>query len=158
MQKYFKTNIQGFFHKIAKLPKLKSLNISNCNIGNVGIAYFADFIKNSNNVLQKLEILNLISNPFGNECLKDLIYIVKNLKSLKRFSIAQTQLSPNASYSIHQSLKKDNPNWIFDDNGGWFILIEKDINPDILTLKEIKDRILPILAKHEIKEVYLFGV
>ena len=36
-------------------------------------------------------------------------------------------------------------------------LIEKDINPGILTLKEIKDRILPILAKHEIKEVYLFG-
>lgn len=36
-------------------------------------------------------------------------------------------------------------------------LIEKDINPNVLTIKEIKERILPILSKHNIKEVYLFG-
>lgn len=36
-------------------------------------------------------------------------------------------------------------------------LIYNDINPSILTIKQIKDRILPILAKHGINEVYLFG-
>ncbi len=38
-----------------------------------------------------------------------------------------------------------------------YSLIENDINPSVLTLKQIKDRILPILAKHNIFEVYLFG-
>lgn len=36
-------------------------------------------------------------------------------------------------------------------------LIEKDINPGTLTIKEIKQRILPILSSHSIHEVYLFG-
>lgn len=36
-------------------------------------------------------------------------------------------------------------------------LIENDINPGILTIKEIKERILPILKKHQIFDVYLFG-
>ena len=36
-------------------------------------------------------------------------------------------------------------------------LIEKDVNPSVLTIKQIKQRILPVLQKHSIKEVYLFG-
>ena len=36
-------------------------------------------------------------------------------------------------------------------------LIENDINPTVLTLKQIKTIIMPILAKHHIHEVYLFG-
>ena len=36
-------------------------------------------------------------------------------------------------------------------------LIDNDINPSILTIKQIKERILPILAKHSIYEIYLFG-
>ena len=36
-------------------------------------------------------------------------------------------------------------------------LIEKDVNPSVLTLKQIKERIMPILLKHNICEVYLFG-
>ena len=36
-------------------------------------------------------------------------------------------------------------------------LIENDINPTVLTLKQIKTIIMPILAKHHIYEVYLFG-
>lgn len=36
-------------------------------------------------------------------------------------------------------------------------LIEKDIHHDILTIKEIKERLLPVLSKHNIHEVYLFG-
>ena len=36
-------------------------------------------------------------------------------------------------------------------------LIEKDVNPSVLTIKQIKNIIMPILASHGIKEVYLFG-
>lgn len=36
-------------------------------------------------------------------------------------------------------------------------LIENDINPEVLTLKEIKDKIVPILNKHNINDIYLFG-
>ena len=36
-------------------------------------------------------------------------------------------------------------------------LIDNDINPSVLTIKQIKERIIPILSKHNINEVYLFG-
>ena len=36
-------------------------------------------------------------------------------------------------------------------------LILNDLDSQILTIKEIKDRIRPIIKKHNIKEVYLFG-
>ena len=36
-------------------------------------------------------------------------------------------------------------------------LIKDDVNPGILTLKEIKERTLPVFKKHNIKEVYIFG-
>ena len=36
-------------------------------------------------------------------------------------------------------------------------LLLNDIKPNILTIKQIKERIRPIANKHHIKEVYLFG-
>lgn len=36
-------------------------------------------------------------------------------------------------------------------------LILNDINPNILTIKQIRERIAPIMRKHNIKETYLFG-
>lgn len=36
-------------------------------------------------------------------------------------------------------------------------LIENDVHRNILTIKEIKNRILPIFKKHNINEAYLFG-
>ena len=36
-------------------------------------------------------------------------------------------------------------------------LILNDIKPGILTIKEIKNRIRPVVEKHRIKDVYLFG-
>ena len=36
-------------------------------------------------------------------------------------------------------------------------LILEDINPSVLTIKQIKERIKPVMKKHGIKEVYLFG-
>lgn len=36
-------------------------------------------------------------------------------------------------------------------------LISNDISRNVLTIKEIKNHILPIFSKHNIHEVYLFG-
>ena len=36
-------------------------------------------------------------------------------------------------------------------------LIRNDVTPSILTIKEIKERIRPVVQKHNIKDVYLFG-
>ena len=36
-------------------------------------------------------------------------------------------------------------------------LIENDINPSVLTIKQIKQIIKPIMEKHGIKDVFLFG-
>lgn len=36
-------------------------------------------------------------------------------------------------------------------------LLLNDIKPNILTIKQIRERIRPVVEKHRIKEVYLFG-
>ena len=36
-------------------------------------------------------------------------------------------------------------------------LIMNDIKPNVLSIKQIKERIKPIIKKHQIKDVYLFG-
>ena len=36
-------------------------------------------------------------------------------------------------------------------------LLNEDIHPNVLTIKQIKQRIKPIMEKHGIKNVYLFG-
>ena len=36
-------------------------------------------------------------------------------------------------------------------------LIDDDIEPDVLTIKQIKDKISPIIGKYGIHDVYLFG-
>ena len=38
-----------------------------------------------------------------------------------------------------------------------YSLIDNDIRHETLTIKEIKERILPVLSRHGIHEVYLFG-
>ena len=42
-------------------------------------------------------------------------------------------------------------------NGYLTNLILEDVNPSILTIKQIKDKIKPVMEKHRIKNVYLFG-
>lgn len=42
-------------------------------------------------------------------------------------------------------------------NGYIHSLIKHDISPSVLTLKQIKERMIPILNKHSIYEIYLFG-
>ena len=36
-------------------------------------------------------------------------------------------------------------------------LILEDIDPSVLTIKQIKERIKPVMAKHNVEDVYLFG-
>ena len=36
-------------------------------------------------------------------------------------------------------------------------LIINDLKPNVLSIKQIKERIKPIIKKHQIKDVYLFG-
>ena len=36
-------------------------------------------------------------------------------------------------------------------------LVLEDLKPEVLTIKQIKDRIKPIIKKHNIEDVYLFG-
>lgn len=36
-------------------------------------------------------------------------------------------------------------------------LIKEDISPSVLSIKKIKNAVMPILSKHKIEEVYLFG-
>ena len=45
------------------------------------------------------------------------------------------------------------------DNRNQYIssLIRNDINHEVLTIKEIKNRIKPIMLRHQVKDVYLFG-
>ena len=67
-------------------------------------------------------------------------------------------------YKMYQFRIKKNETEIIDkldnmSNRNNYIasLIKENINPSILTIKQIKDRIKPIMAKHNIDEVYLFG-
>ena len=46
---------------------------------------------------------------------------------------------------------------VLNKNGYITGLILDDIKPEILTIKQIKERLKPIIDKHQIKEVYLFG-
>ena len=69
-----------------------------------------------------------------------------------------------ANYNIYPfRVRKDNYSVIEklnnESNRNKYILdlIENDINPPILTIKQIKERIKPVMEKHGIKNVYLFG-
>lgn len=46
---------------------------------------------------------------------------------------------------------------ISNRNGYITSLIKEDVEPSILSIKQIKERIKPIIEKHHIKDVYLFG-
>ena len=46
---------------------------------------------------------------------------------------------------------------VLNKNGYITGLILNDIKPETLTIKQIKERIKPVINKHHIKDVYLFG-
>lgn len=68
------------------------------------------------------------------------------------------------NYKMYQFRVKKRDSKIIDlldniDNRNQFItsLIENSVNLGVLTIKQIKDKIRPLMAKHHIKDVYLFG-
>ena len=120
---------QGFYHLLQSfvwLTELRVLIIANCNISNNGINKFYDMMKLNQNFLKKLEIINLTSNVMSDKCLPTFINIIKNLPNLRRFSITQAQITNKGMKLIYNNLKEINKNWIFDQNGGWFTLVEDE--------------------------------
>ena len=68
------------------------------------------------------------------------------------------------SYKMYQFRVKKSDNDLIakldsvsNRNGYIRDLILEDINPSILTIKQIRERVKPIMVKHNIKETYLFG-
>ena len=118
---------QGFMHLLdafASLNDLRILNLANCNISNLGLKKMYEEIKTNNSFLEKLEVLNLLGNTLNDECFTSLIYIIKNLKSLRKFSISQNQVSFKGMNRIYEILKDINKYWYFNPNGGWFNLVD----------------------------------
>ena len=76
-------------------------------------------------------------------------YIDKYNKSTYKMIPFRVRKDDNKVINKLNSVKSMN-NYIYS-------LISNDINKDILSIKQIKERILPILNKHNIYEVYLFG-
>ena len=120
---------QGFNHLLSafvSLGELRILIVSTCNISNNGLKKFLEMIKSNENYLSKLEILNLSGNAINDDCISNLITIIKKLNSLKKFSIAQSQISTKGLNKIYNTLKSEcNKYWFFDPNGGWFNLLDK---------------------------------
>ena len=75
---------------------------------------------NNDGFLENLESLNLVTNPFGDECENDLIKILTSLKSLKNYNLGQTQMTPFSKHKIYCIMHKKNKNWYFDEKGGWY--------------------------------------
>ena len=129
------------------LKNLKKLTIPNCGITKVGIEFLADCFENNggnNTFMENLESLDLMSNPFGDECEKNLIKIFSSLKSLKKYNIGQTQMSRFSRHKIFIALHKKNKNWYFDLVGGWNKISSTDLYEDYIFANIIKDNESPL--------------
>ena len=140
---------QGFkilISVLKDLNNLRVLSIPNCGVTQIGISYLADFFKNeSNDFMKSLESLNLISNPFGDECEKNLIKIFRSLNSLKKYNIGQTQMSPFSKHKIFVALHKINKNWYFEPKGGWYEISSCDLKEKYLFETIIKENERPLI-------------
>ena len=174
------------------LKNLRILTVPNCGIGQLGIKYFSEYFKNTddennnkistkpetetesndtantpnkdkkeennkikennNNTnnnnngrfLENLECLNLITNPFGDECEENLITILTNLKSLKKYNLGQTQMTPYSKHKIFLIMHKKNKNWYFDEKGGWYKISTINLKEDFLFSKIAKQNEIPL--------------
>ena len=78
--------------------------------------------------------------------------------------IAYITNNNKAKYKMYQFRVKKSDNELIDKldnipNRNNYItsLILEDISSSVLTIKQIKERIKPVMAKHKIEDVYLFG-
>ena len=140
---------QGFKTLISVVKTLKNLRvltIPNCGVTQVGITFLAEcFMKEGSDFMEKLECLNLVSNPFGDECEKNLIKIFKNLKSLKKYNLGQTQMSRFSKHKIFVALHKRNNNWYFEPKGGWYQISPNDLKEEYLFKNVIKNNEIPLI-------------
>ena len=116
------------------LKKLKLLTIPNCGVTKVGLEYLADVLtkETKTDLMQNLESINLVSNPFGDESENILIKIFSNLNNLKKYNIGQTQMSKISKHRILVALHKINKNWYFDQEGGWYKLSPLNLEEEFL--------------------------
>ena len=90
---------------------------------------------------------------------------VKEEHSLMSFNQKQyiNSYNKNTYKTILFRVRKDNEkvikklNSLKNVNKYLLQLIDDDIAPDILTIKQIKDRIKPVIEKYGVHDVYLFG-
>lgn len=94
--------------------------------------------------LQYLECLNLTTNPFGDECEENLIKILTNLKSLKKYCLGQTQMTSFSKHRIFCKLHKMNKNWYFDEKGGWYKISTVNLKEELLFSNIIKQNEIPL--------------
>ena len=103
-------------------------------------------IENDNNdgFLQNLECLNLITNPFGDESEENLTKVLTNLKSLKKYNLGQTQMTPYSKHNIFLKLYKKNKDWYFDEKGGWYKICTTNLKEDYLFSLKAKQNEIPL--------------
>ena len=139
---------QGFVHLLQafiSLNELRILNVSNCNISNSGVRKICEKIKTNENYLNRLETLNFSGNVINDECINNFIFIIKNLVSLRKCAIAQTQMTKKGLIKVCDILKTQvNKYWYFEPNGGWFTLINKFDNEEKIFDKKNKLNEMPV--------------
>ena len=142
-------NDQGFCHLLnafISLPELRILNVSNCNISNNGIKKLYDLINSNDTLLKKLENINLSGNAINDECINNIIFIIKKLPLIKKFSISQSQISSTGLNQVNNILKNEINNfWYLDMEGGWFILSNKFAQDEIDFDKKNKLNDTPVI-------------
>ena len=153
---------------LKNLKNLRILTIPNCGVTQLGIKYFAEYFtktktdekennnekkdKNKNSTcndndetfLGILECLDLVTNPFGDECEEDLITILTNLKSLKKYCLGQTQMTTYSKHRIFCALYKLNNKWYFEENGGWYKISPVDIKEELMFSNIVKQNEIPL--------------
>lgn len=81
---------------------------------------------------------------------------MSNIKYINEYNKEKYKMYPfRVKKSDEELIKKLDT--IQNRNGYITRLIQEDINPGILTIKQIKERIKPVMDRHQIKDVYLFG-
>jgi hypothetical protein len=85
-----------------------------------------------------------VTNNFGDECEKNLITILTNLKSLKKYSLGQTQMTRYSKHRIFCILHKLNNNWYFDEKGGWYSISTINFKEELLFSNIIKQNEIPL--------------
>lgn len=120
----------------------------------------------NNNIEKQTTYIHLMPSMFLGEFTKcnvyDIIQLRKTIMNAERAKYISDFNKEN--YKMYQFRIKRSDTELIDKldtvsnrNGYLTNLILEDINPNVLTIKQIKERIRPIVQKHGIQDVYLFG-